>query len=312
MRTMLKKTLILTSLLFFIHSSVSAADAAKKPAETPPDPRAPYSAALFPLVEKTQQAMVESMAPIESPLADVLVDKTKKLLADKVVYQHLVDMAYERSKADDVNDDPEHYAKQALSAFNATIRLTPGVMGRPALINRAKLLSQVADYYSKNKPAMCRYIPADFSMILSVDAPWVAGVEEDVFNQALDDEIDAIKRMLGGSLPFGINDSDAQLVFSKFAGEWLGGLDADTRYRIGLAKTNGNYCLLWKYMFKDFANMSETYPRASDKVLRPVLTMMSRGWLDSGLWSYEVASPHQKPAKGVSESEFLEDSEAGL
>jgi hypothetical protein len=278
---------MLTGLLFVIHSSANA-DAAK-PAETPPDPRAPFSAAMFPLIEKTQQAMAESMAPIESPLADVLVDKTKKLLADKVVYQHLVDMAYERSKADDVSEEPEHYAKQALAAFNASLRLTPGVMGRPALMNRARLLSQVADYYSKNKPSMCRYIPADFSIVMSVDAPWVAGVDEDVFNQALDDEINAIKQMLAGSLPYGVNDSDAQMVFSKFAGEWLVGLDADTRYRIGLAKTNGNYCLLWKYMFKDFANMSESYPNASNKVLRPVLTMMSRGWLDSGLWSYEVA-----------------------
>lgn len=296
MRPILKRTLILTSLLFVIHSSANAADAAK-PAEAPPDPRAPFSAAMFPLIEKTQQAMAESMAPIESPLADILVDKTKKLLADKVVYQHLVDMAYERSKIDDVSEEPEHYAKQALAAFNASLRLTPGVMGRPALMNRAKLLSQVSDYYSKNKPSMCRYIPADFSMVMSVDSPWVAGVEEDVFNQALDDEIDAMKRMLAGSLPYGINDSDAQMVFSKFAGEWLGGLDADTRYRIGLAKTNGNYCLLWKYMFKDFANMSESYPRASDKVLRPVLTMMSRGWLDSGLWSYEVAPSKSKDAE---------------
>jgi len=294
MRPLLKKTLLLTSLLFLVNSYGWAAD--QKAAAPAPDPRAPFSAALFPLIEKTQQQIVESMAPIESPLADILVDRTKKLLADKDVYQHLVDMAYERSKADDVSNEPEHYARQALVAFTSSLRLTPGVMGRQALINRAKLLSQVSDYYSKNKPSMCRYIPADFSMILSVDAPWLAGVEEDVFEQALDDEVDAIKRMLGGALPIGINDSDAQMVFSKLAVEWLQGIDAETRYRIGLARTNGNYCLLWKYMFKDFGNMADKMPPASDKVLRPVLTMMSRGWLDSGLWSYEVpATQDQEP-----------------
>lgn len=286
MRPLLKKVLLTTGFLFAVNSYGLAAD--QKAAAPAPDPRAPFSAALFPLIEKTQQQIVESMSPIESPFADILVDRTKKLLADKDVYQRLVDMAYERSKADDVSNEPEHYARQALVAFTSSLRLAPGVMGRQALINRAKLLSQVSDYYSKNKPSMCRYIPADFSMIMSVDAPWLAGVEEDVFEQALDDEVDAIKRMLGGALPIGINDSDAQMVFSKLAVEWLQGIDAETRYRIGLARTNGNYCLLWKYMFKDFGNMADKMPPASDKVLRPVLTMMSRGWLDSGLWSYEI------------------------
>ncbi|MNY47595.1 hypothetical protein D3C86_1828760 [compost metagenome] len=41
-------------------------------------------------------------------------------------------------------------------------------------------------------------------------------------------------------------------------------------------------------MFLDFSKMAETFPSASDKVLRPMFTMMSRGWLDAGLWSYEV------------------------
>lgn len=252
------------------------------------DPRAPYSAALFPLIEKTQVALAEAMTPIESALADELVSKTKKFLADKEVYQRLVEMAYERAKADEVTDDPDKYAKQSLSALTASIRLTPGVMGQQALVNRAKLMSQVAKYYSKHDPSMCRYIPSDFSILMSVDAPWVTEVDDTLFSQAIDDEIDATKRMMGGSLPIGVNDSDAQLVFSKFAGEWLGGLDAETRFQIGSAKTNGDYCQLWKYMFNDFSKMAETFPAASDKVLRPLFTMMSRGWLDAGLWSYEV------------------------
>lgn len=260
------------------------------------DPRAPYSAALFPLIEKTQTVLVDAMAPVESASADELVSKSKQFLADKLVYQRLVEMAYERAMADDVTNDPIKYAKQSLEALTTSIRLTPGLMGREALVNRAKLMSQVAKFYSKHDPSMCRYIPADFSILLSVDAPWMAEVDESVFTRALDDEIAAAKRMMAGSLPIGINDSDSQLVFSKFAGEWLGGLDAETRYQIGTAKTNGDYCQLWKYMFLDFSKMAESFPSASDKVLRPIFTMMSRGWLDAGLWSYEVKAKNNMQA----------------
>lgn len=260
------------------------------------DPRAPYSAALFPLIEKTQTVLVDAMAPVESASADELVSKSKQFLADKLVYQRLVEMAYERAMADDVTNDPIKYAKQSLEALTTSIRLTPGLMGREALVNRAKLMSEVAKFYSKHDPSMCRYIPADFSILLSVDAPWMAEVDESVFTKALDDEIAAAKRMMAGSLPIGINDSDSQLVFSKFAGEWLGGLDAETRYQIGTAKTNGDYCQLWKYMFLDFSKMAESFPSASDKVLRPIFTMMSRGWLDAGLWSYEVKAKNNMQA----------------
>lgn len=290
----IRKTLLAVLLASAVSSLAVAADTppvagqAKTETSAAKDPRAPYSAALFPLIAKTQAALTEAMTPVESALADELVDKSKKFLADKQVYQRLVEMAYERAQADGVTDDPDKYAKQSLAALTASIRLTPGLMGRDALVNRAKLMSQVAKFYSKHDPSMCRYIPADFSILMSVDAPWVAEVDDTVFTQALDDEIDAAKRMMGGSLPIGVNDSDAQLVFSKFAGEWLGGLDAETRYQIGSAKTNGNYCQLWKFMFLDFSKMAETFPSASDKVLRPIFTMMSRGWLDAGLWSYEV------------------------
>ena len=216
----IRKTLLAILLASAVSSLAVAADTTPEAGQAKPensaakDPRAPYSAALFPLIEKTQAALVEAMTPVESALADELVSKSKKFLADKQVYQRLVEMAYERAKADDVTDAPDKYAKQSLAALTASIRLTPGVMGRDALVNRAKLMSQVAKFYSKHDPSMCRYIPADFSILMSVDAPWVAEVDDTVFTQALDDEIDATKRMMAGSLPIGVNDSDAQLVAS--------------------------------------------------------------------------------------------------
>lgn len=269
-------------------AAVIATAQADKDAKAEKEAKAKLSTALFPLVEETQESMNKALGTVRSDLAADLELKTKQLLAEPDVYAALINMAYQRKKMDEDPREDVFYVAEALSSLNASLRLTPGVMGDAALINRATLLSQVADYYSSKQPQMCRYIPSDFSLLMNIDAPWLVGVDAEVFHQALSDEYTAIKLMISGVLPRNINDSDRQMAISKFAGHWLGSLTEEDRYRIAASKQEGNYCELWKYMLKDMAKMADNYPETSKKVIGPFMLSMTRGWMDSGLWSYEV------------------------
>jgi hypothetical protein len=269
-------------------AAIVATAQAQKDAQTEKEARARLTAALAPMIEQTQESMEKALGTVRSDLAGDLELKTNKLLAEPEVLTALVNMAYQRRKMDDEPRDDSFYVAEALSSMNGSLRLTPGVMGDSALINRARLLSQVAAYYSSKQPQMCRYIPADFSILMSIDAPWLVGVEPDVFHQALDDEYTAIKLMMSGVLPRNSNDSDKQLAISKFAGHWLGSLSDEDRYQIASAKQGGNYCELWRVLLKDMARMGDSVPDTSRKLISPFMLSMTRGWLDSGLWSYEV------------------------
>lgn len=268
--------------------AVLAAAQAEKDAKAEKEAKAALSAALFPLIEQTQDSMNQALGTIRSDLAGDLELKTKQFLAEPAVYAALINMAYQRQKMDEEPREASFYVAEALSSLNGSLRLTPGVMGDKALINRARLLSQVAAYYSGKDPQMCRYIPSDFSILMSIDAPWLATVDAETFHQALDDEYVAIKLLISGVLPRGVNDSDKQMAISKFAGHWLGSLPEDDRYRIAASKQEGNYCELWSFMLKDMAKMADSFPDTSKKVIAPFMLSMTRGWMDSGLWSYEV------------------------
>lgn len=256
--------------------------------------KAALSAALFELIEKTQGAMNDSLSAVRSDLATDLEIKTRQFLAEPEVYTALLNMAYQRKKLDREPKEDSFYAAEALSSLNGSLRLTPGVMGDDALINRAKLLSEIADYYSKHDKQMCRYIPSDFSILMSIDAPWLVKVDAEVFHQAMDDEHDAIKLMINGVLPRNVNDSDKQMAVSKFASKWLASLAPDDLYQIAAAKKEGNYCELWKFMLSDMEKMADSFPDTSKKVIAPFMLSMSRGWMDSGLWSYEAPASEEE------------------
>lgn len=273
-------------------SAVLAKAQAEQAAKADKEARASISKALFPLIEETQESMSKALGSIRSDLAADLEMKTKQFLAEPEVYAALVNMAYQRKKMDADPRDDEFYAAEALSSLNGSLRLTPGVMSEEAIINRARLLAQVSTYYSSKQPQMCRYVPSDFSILMNIDAPWLENVDAEVFHEALDDEYYAIKLMLTGVLPRNVNDSDKQMAISKFAGSWLASLDEDSRYKIAAAKQDGNYCELWSSMLKDMVKMADNFPDTRKKVIAPFLVSMTRGWMDSGLWSYEV-----KPAQ---------------
>lgn len=257
------------------------------------DAKAPYAAALFKLIEETQGTIHDAMLPIETELANDVEKSSKQLLSDNVVYGALLKMAMYRDTLNGEESNPERAARSAMGSLQSMLRQTPGVMSNEALINRARLIAQVAKYYSKKDPSLCRYYPQDFSILLSVDAPWLTDVDEDVARQAMADELKATKAMLEGMPPLIINDTDVQTVFSKFAGEWIGGLDPETVKTIAIAKGQANYCELWRYLLEDVAKMTESYPGAGQKLLLPLLTLPTRGWLDVGQWSYRIG---QQPA----------------
>jgi hypothetical protein len=260
----------------------------EKAAKAEKDAKAAMSAALFELIEKTQGSMNDSLSAVRSDLATDLEIKTRQFLAEPDVYTGLLNMAYQRKKMDSEPKEDSFYVAEALSSLNGSLRLTPGVMGDDALINRAKLLAEIAGYYSLHDKQMCRYIPSDFSILMSIDAPWLVKVDAQVFHQAMDDEYAAIKLMLNGVLPRNVNDSDKQMVVGKFASKWLASLAPDDLYRIAAAKKEGNYCELWASMLSDMEKMADSFPDTSKKVIAPFMLSMSRGWMDSGLWSYEA------------------------
>lgn len=267
------------------------------------DPKAPYAAALFKLIEETQGTIHEAMAPIETDLANDAEKASKQLLADPTVYGALLKMAMYRDTLNGEDSNPERAARSAMGSLQSMLRQTPGVMGNEALINRARLIAQVAKYYSKHDSSLCRYYPQDFSTLLLIDAPWLTEVDPDNLKQAMSDEASAIKTMLQGTPPLIINDTDVQGVFSKFAGEWLGGLPEDTVKTIALAKGNANYCELWRYMLNDVAKMTESYPGAGQKLLLPLLTLPTRGWLDVGNWTQRLPQPGQAAQDETSQAQ---------
>ncbi|MBD8088563.1 hypothetical protein IFT48_00965 [Pseudomonas fluorescens] len=285
-------------------NQATATDASKDSAkDAKPDPKAPYAAALFKLIEETQGTIHDAMQPVETELANEVEKTSKQLLADNVVYGALLKMAMYRDTLNGEESNPERAARSAMGSLQSMLRQTPGVMSNEALINRARLVAQVSKYYSKKDPSLCRYYPQDFSILLSVDAPWLTDVDEDVARQAMSDELKAIKAMLEGMPPLIINDTDVQTVFSKFAGEWLGGLDKDTVRIIAVAKAEANYCELWRYMLEDVSKMTEAYPSAGQKLLLPMLTLPTRGWLDVGQWSYRVGNQSQAAPDDAAGSE---------
>lgn len=261
------------------------------------DSKAPYAAALFKLIEETQNTIHEAMLPVESELANDVERSSKQLLADPEVYGSLLKMAMYRDSLNGEESNPDRAARSAMGSLQSMLRQTPGVMSNENLINRARLIAQVAKYYSKHDPSLCRYYPQDFSILLSVDAPWLTDVDEDIARQAIDDEAKAVKTMLSGMPPLIINDTDVQGVFSKFAGEWLTSLNEETIKTIALAKANANYCELWRYLLEDVSKMTEAYPSAGQRLLLPLMTLPTRGWLDTGLWSYKLAQQPTQDAE---------------
>ncbi|WP_315694891.1 hypothetical protein [Pseudomonas taiwanensis] len=250
------------------------------------DEKGPYAEALFKLIENSQNAIHDAMAPVETELANTVEQASKSLLADQDIYKALLKMAIYRDKLNDEEANPERASRAAMGSLQSLLRQAPGVMNNEALINRAKLIAQVATYYGKHDPSMCRYLPQDYSTLLVVDAPWLTDVDEDLVTQAIVDETKAVKTILVGVPPLVINDVDVQKVFSKFAGEWLGSLDQENVRKVAEARAQGNYCPLWATMLTDISRMSEPYPSSIQKILLPMLTMPTRGWLDVGLWAY--------------------------
>lgn len=268
-------------------STADDATEAQKPAEKPVSPFAP---AVFKVIESTQHSLDEMYDPIESEMAEVLKDASKKLLADPAIFKALTVNAEQRfqadkaSEEDGVEDNPTRYAKLAMASLQSSLRMSPGVMTRQELMDRALLIAEVAKYYERKDPTLCRYLPQDFSVLLNVDAPWVAEVDQDILEKGIESERNAVMRMYSGVSPIVIVDVDVQNIFSKFAGEWYAGLPEEEQSLIGIARNSGNFCPLWSTMLKDAAKMSTAFPKASQKVLLPLLTMPTRGWLDVGSW----------------------------
>lgn len=260
---------------------------AKEIIQNEKDAKANMSNAIFPLIEASQKEMAEALGVIRSNLAEDLENKTKQFLADPEVYSALVNMAYQRKLLDKDPQDDSYYAAEALSSLHGSLSLTPGVMGNEALITRATLLAKISDFYGDSDPQMCRYIPSDFSILMSVDAKWLEAIDPALFHRAIDDEYVAMKLMLSGVLPRSVNNSDKQVSFSLFANHWLSSLDEEAKYEVALAKKNGNYCVLWSRLLADISSMGLEVPSTSKKIIAPFLVMMSRGWMDTGLWSYE-------------------------
>jgi hypothetical protein len=263
---------------------------------TDADIKAQYSAALFKLIARTQSTIHESLSPVETDLATKVEVASKQLLADKDVYNALLNMAMYRDKLNGDDSNPERASRSAMGTLQSLLRQTPGVMDNAALINRAKLIAKIAKYYGKHDPSLCSYYPQDYSTLLTVDAPWLTDVDEDLVTQALEDEAKAVKTILSGIPPLIINDSDVQKVFAKFAGEWLGSVDEATVKEVAQSRSQGNYCVLWSAMLNDIAKMSEAYPGSTQKILLPMLTTPTRGWLDVGLWSYRPGGATPDPA----------------
>lgn len=262
----------------------------------------PYAGAVFQLAEATLGAMREIYDQIDSSSASLVPDHTQKLLTSKAVFKALMENAKIRFEADKkaeedpLEEDPAKYARMAMAGLQTSIRQSPGVMTKPEVINRAKLIAEVADYYAKNNPAMCRFLPNDFTILLSVDSPWVAHVNPEILEQAIEDEYNATVRLYSGAYPVVVTDVDAQMLYAKFATEWLEGLPEDDLNQIAEARRQGNYCLLWSAMLKDGVQMSRAFPTAVNKVILPLMTMPSRGWLDVGKWFSQPAINSQQPA----------------
>jgi hypothetical protein len=285
--------------------SPSKSDASAKDAKDKPviDEKAIYAEALFKLIEQTQNSIHEAMTPVETDLATTVEQASKTLLADKDVYKALLGMAMYRDKLNEGDSNPERASRAAMGSLQSLLRQAPGVMNNAALINRAKLIAQIAKYYGKHDPSLCRYLPQDYSTLLVVDAPWLTDVDDDLVTQAIADETQAVKTILSGVPPLVINDSDVQAVFSKFAGEWLGSLDEDTTRKVAEGRAQGNYCVLWSAMLTDISKMSDAYPGSTQKILLPMLTMPTRGWLDVGLWSYRPGGSPETKEPGDDDSD---------
>lgn len=265
----------------------ASAAAAESQTETPASPFAP---AVFKVIESTQHSLDEMYDPIESEMAEVLKDASKKLLADPVIFKALTlnaESRYEADKASEeegIEENPVRYAKLAMAGLQSSLRMSPGVMTRQELMDRALLIAEVAKYYERKDPTLCRYLPQDFSVLLNVDAPWVAEVDQTILENGINGERNAVLRMHKGVSPIVIVDVDVQSIFSKFAVEWFSGLAEKEQNYISVARNSGNFCPLWGTLLKDAAKISTAFPKASNKIVLPLLTMPTRGWLDVGRW----------------------------
>lgn len=251
----------------------------------------PFAPAVFKVIESTQHSLDEMYDPIESEMAEVLKNASKQLLADPLIFKALTTNAEQRFEADKaseeetVEENHARYANLAMAGLQSALRVTPGVMTRQELIDRAQLIAAIARYYDRKDSTLCRYLPQDFTVLLNIDAPWVELVDQELLEKGIEGERNAIRRIYQGVNPIVIADVDVQNIFSKFAAEWFSGLPEKERGQIALARLNGNYCPLWSTLLKDGAKMSQAFPKASQKVLLPLLTMPTRGWLDVGSWN---------------------------
>lgn len=254
-----------------------------------------FSRAVMGIAMATQASIESEMDSIESISADILRAASQEILSDPEIiavlarnakHRYLID---QEASEDVIEADFDRYANLAMGSLQTALRQTPGVMTQRELTTRARLLSHIARFYSRRDASMCRYLPQDISLLLNVDAPWIEFIDESLAEQAILDERNAIKRVLGGTMPIIINDADVQLVFSRFAGEWFSGLDDQSRQIISQSRSKGDYCDLWQKLLTDSANMAESFPAATHRVLLPLLTMPTRGWLDVGLWGLKQA-----------------------
>jgi len=281
------------------HEKATAEAMANADAQAPAP--SPYAPAVFKIIEATQHSLDEMYDPIESEMAEVLKNASKQILAHPDIFKsltHNAEMRFAADKASEeetVEEDKIRYAKLAMAGLQTSLRMTPGVMTRQELIDRAQLIAAIARYYDRKDSTLCRYLPQDFSVLLNVDAPWVEEVDQELLEKGIAGERAAILRMHQGVSPIVIADVDVQNIFSKFAAEWFAGLLDQERSAIALARVNGNYCPLWGTLLKDSAKMTQSFPKASQKVLLPLLTMPTRGWLDVGSWS--VVEQASEPAE---------------
>lgn len=259
-----------------------------------------FSQSVMALVQKSMDSLHQVMDPLESVQAQHLKDTTGHLLSAPTTVSMIATSAKLRYLADKKDHDTEdqdgidymRYAGLAMTGFQSSLSQSPGVMTRDELRIRARLVAEVAAFYSERDASMCRYLPQDFTLLMNVDLPWIERVDADLVEQAIEDEASAVIRMLGGTMPIIQTDPDTQQVFSSFALEWFKGLEPTIQVGIGADQAVGNYCSLWSHLLKDLEKMAGVAPNAAYRLILPALTLPNRGWLDVGQWGVrQVSAP---------------------
>lgn len=288
----MKKTIFAVMMSFSLFTMASddvVKDASNK------DKESDFSQYVFKIIESTQAALDEAYDGIESQMAETVKTSSKKLLAKPIIFKALINSAKIRFEADieeaddedAIKDNKPYYASMAMAGLQTQLRQVTGAMTKNEMIARARIISDVAKYYNRKDPSMCRYLPQDFSVLLNIESEWVAEVDEERLENAIEAEIKAIERVYKGVDSVIVADVDTQALFSKFASEWFSGISEQEKERISVSRNSGNYCVLWSIILNDAAKMSEVYPSASRKILLPLMTMPTRGWLDVDKWGFK-------------------------